>query len=202
MMPFMLLRDKITEPLVAGLAYNNASPWLIGLISLGAVIATTAVLLVFQMGQPRIFFAMSRDGLLPAYFAKVHPRFKTPYVTTIWTGVIVGLLSGVCNIDEMANLCNIGTLFAFVLVCGGVIILRRKDPDRPRPFRVPFGIVFPVLGMLFCFYLMLGLDKITWLRFFVWLVIGLAIYLGYGSKRSRLKAAAEKACPIASDKLR
>jgi len=198
MMPFMLLRDRIAEPLVAGLAYNNASPWLIGLISLGAVIATTAVLLVFQMGQPRIFFAMSRDGLLPPYFAKVHPKYLTPHVTTIWTGVVVAALSAFCNLDEMANLCNIGTLFAFVLVCAGVIILRVKDPDRPRPFRVPLGFLCPALGIAFCLYLMTALDKITWLRFGVWLAVGLMIYFLYGSKRSRLKAAAAAAAPGAA----
>ncbi|MBI5244244.1 MAG: amino acid permease [Elusimicrobia bacterium] len=187
MMPFMELRSKIAEPLVAGLEYNHASPFIIGLVSLGSVVAHTAVLLVFQMGQPRIFFSMSRDGLLPQYFAKVHPRFKTPHVTTIWTGLIVALLSAFCNIDEMANLCNIGTLFAFVLVCGGVIILRYKDPARPRPFTVPFGILLPILGILFCLFLMHGLDKVTWLRFAVWLLLGLVIYVLYGFKRSRIR---------------
>ncbi|MFA5139098.1 MAG: amino acid permease [Elusimicrobiota bacterium] len=188
MMPFMELRNKIAEPLIVGLEYNHVSPWLIGLVSFGSVVAHTAVLLVFQLGQPRIFFAMSRDGLLPKYFAKVHPRFRTPHVTTIWAGVVVAALSAFCNIDEMANLCNIGTLFAFVLVCMGVIILRRTDPHRPRPFRVPFGIVLPILGILFCLFLMLGLDKMTWLRFVLWLIIGLAIYFGYGHKRSVMHA--------------
>jgi APA family basic amino acid/polyamine antiporter len=187
MMPFAELRNKITEPLVAGLEYNHASRWIVGLVSLGAVVANTAVLLVFQMGQPRIFFAMSRDGLLPEYFARVHPRFKTPHVTTIWTGVAVAVLSAFCNLDEMANLCNIGTLFAFVLVCGGVIILRVKDPSRPRPFKVPFGILFPILGILFCLFLMLGLGWVTWLRFKLWLLAGLVIYVLYGHKHSRLR---------------
>ncbi|MBI5623438.1 MAG: amino acid permease [Elusimicrobia bacterium] len=188
MMPFMELRNKIAEPLIVGLEYNHVSPWLIGLVSLGSVVAHTAVLLVFQMGQPRIFFSMSRDGLLPPYFAKVHPRFRTPHVTTIWTGIVVAVLSAFCNIDEMANLCNIGTLFAFVLVCAGVIILRHKDPDRPRPFRVPGGMAIPVLGILFCIFLMNGLDKVTWIRFGLWLVLGLVIYFAYGFKRSALRA--------------
>ena len=187
MIPVMELKSKIAEPLIAGLEYNHSPVWLIGIISLGSVIAHTAVLLVFQMGQPRIFFAMSRDGLLPQYFAKVHPRFKTPYVTTIWTGVIVGLLAGVCNIDEMANLCNIGTLFAFILVCIGVMILRVKDPDRPRPFRLPGGPVMPLLGIGFCLYLMLGLGWMNWLRFGGWLVVGLIIYFFHGSKKSVLR---------------
>jgi APA family basic amino acid/polyamine antiporter len=190
MIPFAQLREGIAEPLVAGLAYNNAPAWLVGLIALGAVVATTAVLLVFQMGQPRIFFAMSRDGLLPQYFAKVHPRFKTPHVTTIWTGVVVGLLSAVCNIDEMANLCNIGTLFAFILVCIGVIILRVKDPHRHRPFRLPGGVLIPLLGIVFCLYLMLGLGLTNWIRFGGWLAAGLVIYFLYGSRKSVLRRSA------------
>lgn len=188
MIPFMELRAKIAEPLVAGLEYNQVAEWLIAIISLGSVVAHTAVLLVFQMGQPRIFFAMSRDGLLPKHFAKVHKKFKTPYVTTIWTGVFVALLSAFCNIDEMANLCNIGTLFAFVLVSAGVIILRYKDPNRVRPFKAPGGIVTPILGILFCAWLMAGLDKVTWFRFFIWLLIGFMIYFLYGSKRSKLNS--------------
>ena len=187
MMPFMELKNKIAEPLIAGLDYNHAARWIIVLVSLGSVIAHTAVLLVFQMGQPRIFFSMSRDGLLPQYFARVHEKFKTPHVTTIWTGVFVAVLSALCNIDEMANLCNIGTLFAFVLVCMGVIVLRVKDPDRHRPFRAPGGYATPVLGILFCLFLMHGLDKVTWIRFFAWLAIGLVIYYMYGYKHSRVR---------------
>jgi len=187
MMPFMELKNKIAEPLIAGLDYNHAARWIIVIVSLGSVVAHTAVLLVFQMGQPRIFFSMSRDGLLPGYFATIHKKFKTPYITTIWTGVIVGILSAFCNIDEMANLCNIGTLFAFVLVCAGVIVLRIKDPDRIRPFRAPGGFVTPALGIGFCLFLMMGLDKITWLRFFVWLLLGLVVYFMYGYKHSRLR---------------
>ncbi|MDD5627773.1 MAG: amino acid permease [Elusimicrobia bacterium] len=189
MIPFSELRQGIAEPLVAGLAYNNAPSWLVGLIALGAVVANTAVLLVFQMGQPRIFFAMSRDGLLPSYFAKVHPRFKTPHVTTIWTGVAVGVLSAFCNLDEMANLCNIGTLFAFVLVCVGVLILRAREPRRLRPFRLPGGPVLPLLGVAFCLYLMLGLGPTNWIRFGAWLAVGLVIYALYGSKKSVLRQA-------------
>lgn len=193
MIPFGLLKDKIAEPLVAGLEYNHVSRWVVALISFGSVAANTAVLLVFQLGQPRIFFSMSRDGLLPKSFAAVHPRFKTPHVTTIWTGVAVAVLSAFCNLDEMANLCNIGTLFAFVLVCGGVIVLRYKDPNRPRPFRVPFGPVFPILGIAFCVFLMTGLDRVTWLRFVVWLLIGFAIYFLYGWKNSKVSQTARQA---------
>jgi APA family basic amino acid/polyamine antiporter len=187
MIPFMELRTKIAEPLVAGLEYNLVAPWLIAIISLGSVVAHTAVLLVFQMGQPRIFYSMSRDGLLPQYFARVHKRFKTPHVTTIWTGAFVAILAAFCNIDEMASLCNIGTLFAFVLVCAGVVILRYKDPERNRPFRVPGGVVTAILGIAFCVWLMAGLDKVTWLRFVVWLLLGLVIYFLYGFRKSKLR---------------
>ena len=187
MMPFMHLKDKLAEPLIVGLEYNHVNHWLIGLVSLGSVAAHTAVLLVFQMGQPRIFFSMSRDGLLPPYFARVHPRFKTPHITTIWTGVFVAILSAFCNINEMADLCNIGTLFAFVLVCLGVIILRVKDPNRHRPFRAPGGFWSPILGICFCLFLMTGLGFVTWIRFFGWLAIGIVIYFLYSYKHSRLR---------------
>jgi APA family basic amino acid/polyamine antiporter len=184
MMPFMELKEKIAEPLVAGLEYNNVNRWLIAIISLGSVIAHTAVLLVFQLGQPRIIFAMSRDGLLPAYFGKVHPLFRTPYITTIWTGVLVAGFAAFCNIQEMANLCNIGTLFAFVIVSLGIIVLRYREPNRPRPFRVRGGIIVPILAIAFCAFLMHGLDKWTWFRFVAWLAAGLVIYFLYGARRS------------------
>ncbi len=186
MVPFATLKGT-ADPLVVGLVHNNAPSWIISIVALGAVISCTAVLLVFQMGQPRIFFAMSRDGLLPQYFAKIHERFKTPHVTTIWTGVVVAVLSGLCNINEMSDLCNIGTLFAFVLVCASVMILRRTDPDRPRPFKVPFGPLMPIGGILCCAVLMYGLPWVTWKFFFAWLVIGLVIYFSYGYNYSVLR---------------
>jgi APA family basic amino acid/polyamine antiporter len=144
------------------------------------------VLLVFQMGQPRIFFSMSRDGLLPATFSKVHPRFRTPHVTTILTGVAVGVCSMFASIDEMVDLTNIGTLFAFVLVCLGILILRHREPDRPRAFRVPFVPWVPLLGIVSCVWLMRGLPWITWKRFIYWLIAGMVVYFTYGFKRSRL----------------
>jgi len=188
MIPYLELRSKIAEPLVAGLEYNNVAPWIIAIIALGSVVAHTAVLLVFQMGQPRIFFSMSRDGLLPRYFSRVHKRFKTPHITTIWTGAVVAILAAFCNIDEMANLCNIGTLFAFVLACAGVIVLRVKDPLRERPFKAPGGIITAALGIIFCIWLMFGLDTVTWMRFFIWLLAGAVIYFAYGFRRSRLES--------------
>jgi len=161
-------------------------PWAQALISAGALAGITSVLLVFQLGQPRIFMAMARDGLLPQYFARIHPRFRTPHITTIWTGVFVGGVAAVVDIGSLADLTNIGTLFAFILVCLGVIILRRTDADRPRPFRVPMSPVFPILGVVFCFVLMLSLPVETWIRFFVWLGIGLLIYFLYGVSHSKL----------------
>jgi APA family basic amino acid/polyamine antiporter len=158
-----------------------------GLISAGALAGITSVLLVFQLGQPRIFMAMARDGLLWPYFARIHPRFRTPHITTMWTGVVVGGVAALADIGSLADLTNIGTLFAFVLVCMGVIILRRTQANRARPFRVPLVPLFPILGVLFCFILMLSLPLETWGRFFVWLAIGLAIYFFYGVHHSKLR---------------
>ena len=159
--------------------------WPTIIISLGAVFATTSVLLVFQLGQPRIFFSMARDGLLPGWAARVHPRYRTPLVTTWLTGILVAVFSGLANIGEVVELTNIGTLFAFVLVCAGITILRYKDPDRPRPFRVPLGAwVVPLLGAAFCIFLMFYLPPTSWWRFIGWLVLGMAIYFSYGYTHS------------------
>jgi len=177
------------EPLAKALTYLNLN-WAAGIVSFGAVIATTAVLLVFQLGQPRIFFSMSRDGLLPKKFASIHPRFQTPHVTTILTGIFVALPAAFVDIGEAAELTNIGTLFAFVLVSAGVIVLRHKDPERKRPFRCPWVPVVPLLGIASCVYLMVSLPRITWIRFMVWLAIGLSIYFFYSQRRSRLNSVA------------
>jgi basic amino acid/polyamine antiporter, APA family len=162
-------------------------PWAQALISAGALAGLTSVILVFQLGQPRIFMAMARDGLLPQYFARVHRRFRTPYITTIWTGVAVGGVAMLTDIGSLADLTNIGTLFAFILVCLGVIILRRKDAGRRRPFRVPMVPLLPLLGVFFCFVLMLSLPLETWGRFVGWLAIGLCIYFLYGLRHSKLR---------------
>jgi APA family basic amino acid/polyamine antiporter len=164
-----------------------SKPWAQAFVSAGALAGTTSVLLVFQLGQPRIFMAMARDGLLPQYFAKIHPRFRTPHITTIWTGIVVGGVAAVVDIGSLADLTNIGTLFAFILVCIGVNVLRKTDPQRPRPFRVPMVPIFPTLGVILCFALMLSLPLETWIRFFVWLGIGLAIYFLYSVRHSKLR---------------
>jgi len=149
------------------------------------VVAMTAVLLVFQMGQPRILMAMARDGLLSPWFARIHPRYHTPHVATILTGLFVGFFSAIANIDEIIQLTNIGTLFAFVLVCLGILILRKREPERPRKFRVPFVPFTPIAAILMCVFLMAGLPALTWIRFVLWLLVGLALYFVYGARRSR-----------------
>lgn len=182
------LSTEQAEPLT--MALDHVAPnanWATGIVAFGSVVAHTAVLLVFQLGQPRIFFSMARDGLLPPVFAKVHPRFKTPHVTTILTGVVVGGFSAVMSIDEMVDLTNIGTLFAFVLVCIGITILRYKEPNRLRPFKVPFGAwLLPMMGAVSCLFLMYYLPPTSWWRFVAWLMIGLSVYLSYGYAKSVL----------------
>ncbi|HVB79123.1 MAG TPA: amino acid permease [Candidatus Binataceae bacterium] len=161
-----------------------------GVVSLGAVAGLTSVLLVLLLGQSRIFFAISRDGLLPPAFSRVHPRFLTPYIPTLLTGAAVGITAALLPIQEIAELTNIGTLFAFVLVCLGVWILRYIDPDQHRPFRTPFVPLVPIVGALSCLYLMASLPLVTWIRFFVWMAIGLVIYFSYGRFHSHVAAAA------------
>jgi basic amino acid/polyamine antiporter, APA family len=180
------LSNQQAEPLTLAMEYANIKGIALAIVALGSVIAHTAVLFVFQLGQPRIFFSMARDGLLPKMFSTVHPRFRTPWGSTILTGLAVGIFSMFSSLDEMVDLTNIGTLFAFILVCVGVMILRVKDPDRVRPFRVPGGLVLPVLGILGCFLLIAYLPPTSWLRFAAWLNIGAVIYVCYGSVRSKL----------------
>jgi basic amino acid/polyamine antiporter, APA family len=191
--PFDVLKVKLAteqaEPLTMALQYANIERWgnvFVTIVAFGSVVAHTAVLLVFQLGQPRIFFSMARDGLLPQSFAKVHPRFGTPHVTTILTGVLVAVFGMFASIDEVVDLTNIGTLFAFVLVCAGILVLRKREPDRPRAFKTPWVPFVPVVGILSCVYLMTSLPAITWKRFGYWLLAGLIIYCFYGFRRSRL----------------
>ncbi len=165
----------------------DGKPWAQAIVSAGALAGMTSVLLVFQLGQPRIFMAMARDGLLPQYFSRIHPKFRTPWITTIWTGIIVGGVAMFTDIGSLADLTNIGTLFAFILVCIGVCVLRRSAPERDRPFRVPLVPTVPIIGMALCAVLMLSLPLVTWLRFVGWLAIGLVIYFTYGTRHSRLQ---------------
>jgi len=158
--------------------------WASALVSVGAVTGITSVLLVLLLGQPRILFAMSRDGLLPPALSRVHPRFRTPHLTTITTGIVVATAAALTPINVVAELCSIGTLFAFSIVCAGVIVLRYVRADAHRPFRAPLFPLVPALGIVLCGYLMASLPGVTWLRFVVWLAIGLTIYTTYSYRHS------------------
>ncbi|HEX2769899.1 MAG TPA: amino acid permease [Geobacteraceae bacterium] len=160
--------------------------WGSAFVSAGAVAGITSVLLVMLMGQPRIFFSMSRDGLLWPWISRVHPRFRTPYIAQIFTGIVVAGFAGFIDIGTAAELCNIGTLFAFAIVCGGVVVLRKTHPELRRSFRCPLVPLIPLLGVFSCVWLMLSLPQITWIRFIVWLMAGLTIYFYYGIRHSRL----------------
>jgi basic amino acid/polyamine antiporter, APA family len=158
------------------------------IVTVGAIAGITSVLLVMMMGQPRIFLAMARDGLLPtSFFGAVHSRWRTPFKSTILTGLIVAGAASLLPLNILADLTNIGTLFAFVLVCASVLILRYVEPDRPRPFRCPFSPLFPMCGILLCIALMLSLPSENWLRLVLWLLAGFVIYFGYGYWNSKLR---------------
>ncbi|HEY8468568.1 MAG TPA: amino acid permease [Longimicrobiales bacterium] len=174
------------EPLATAFAERGLD-FAAGIIAFGAVVATTSVLLVFQLGQPRIFYAMARDGLLPSWAAAVHPKYRTPHVTTILTGVFVAFFAAFAPIEAVIELTNIGTLFAFILVAIGVLVLRWLEPDRHRPFRTPWVPFVPIMAIVSCLWLMLGLPGRTWARFGLWLLVGIVIYLLYGRRHSVLR---------------
>jgi APA family basic amino acid/polyamine antiporter len=183
-------RLNVPDPLAVALQYIHAD-WAAGILALGAVAAMTSVLLVFQLGQARIFMSMARDGLLPPWAARVHPRYKTPHITTILTGVFVAVSAAFAPIGWVLELTNIGTLFAFILVALGIIVLRRRDPHRPRPFRTPWVPVLPIISIAFCLYLIASLPPLTWLRFVLWMAIGAAIYFLYSIRHSRVRREGE-----------
>ncbi|HEY6363119.1 MAG TPA: amino acid permease [Vicinamibacterales bacterium] len=184
MVPYTEL--AVADPLARalGLAGYQQVGWI---VALGAAVSMAAVLLVFQYGQPRIFFAMARDGLLPQWAAKVDPKTRIPYMTTLVTGIAVAVASLLGDAAETYDLTNIGTLFAFALVCAGVLVLRVREPDRPRPFRVPFVWLVAPLGVAACAFIMVGLPYQAWERFAIWLGIGGAVYALYGYRHSRLR---------------
>ncbi|MER6590748.1 amino acid permease [Micromonospora purpureochromogenes] len=171
-------------------------PFIANLITVGALAGLTTVVMILMLGQSRVAFAMSRDGLLPRWLARVHPRFGTPHRITVIVGVVVAVLAGFIPLEELAELVNIGTLFAFVLVAAAVILLRRTRPDLPRGFRVPWGPVIPVLAMVACAVLMLFLTVETWLRFFAWMALGIVVYFLYGRRRSRLAHDGQEGPPM------
>jgi APA family basic amino acid/polyamine antiporter len=188
----------LNAPVAFALSVINQD-WAAYLVSAGAAAGITSVLLVMLMSQPRIFFAMSRDGLLPPAVSKVHPKFGTPYITTIITCIVVAIVAGLTQIQVVGEMTSIGTLFAFVVVCAAVIVLRIQRPEAHRPFRVPGGYTFPVLGILSCLWLMLSLPVITWVRFLVWLDIGIFIYWSYGRRHSPLANRIELATRSAAE---
>jgi APA family basic amino acid/polyamine antiporter len=186
LVPYQQLKaaDPLAQALqIAGL---GTAGWF---VSLGAVVSLTAVLLVFQYGQPRIFFSMARDGLLPAWASKIHPKYRTPHVTTLVTGVAVAVGALFLDENEIYDLTNIGTLSAFAIVCAGVLVLRYTDPERERPFRVVALPLVAISGALACLYVMLGLPRHAWERFAIWLIVGLVFYFVYGFKNSKLARA-------------
>ena len=182
---------NVADPMAVGIDATGLG-WLRPLIKLGAIAGLSSVILVMLMAQSRIFFAMSRDGLLPDWFGRIHPRFRTPHLTTTLTGVVVAVAAGLFPIGVLGELVSIGTLLAFVIVCSGVLALRRTQPDLPRPFRTPASPWVPLLGALSCLYLMAGLPWVTWERLLIWLAIGLTIYFvfgRFGAARVRERAA-------------
>jgi APA family basic amino acid/polyamine antiporter len=170
---------------VAVNAAGNGLNWLRPLIKTGAIAGLSSVILVMLMGQPRIFYSMSRDGLLPASFSRVHKKYKTPYITTIITGAVAMVVAGLFPIGLLGELVSIGTLLAFVIVCGGILVLRYSKPDLVRPFKTPFFPVVPILGILSSLALMYFLPGDTWVRLIVWMLIGIVIYFGYSKKHSK-----------------
>ncbi|HEV2989447.1 MAG TPA: amino acid permease [Candidatus Angelobacter sp.] len=182
-------------PVIFALKQLGANRVFQAMIVVGALMGMVSSLLVFQYGQTRIWFAMSRDRLLPRFFSSIHSKFKTPHWSTWIAGAVVGLLAGVVDIGQAADLSNIGTLFAFVLVSLGVIFLRKNQPERRRAFRVPFVPLFPIISVLLCLGLMAGLLVVTWIRFFLWLAVGLVIYFFYSRRHSEFAGKAIVAGP-------
>jgi APA family basic amino acid/polyamine antiporter len=179
---------NVADPVAVGV--DSMGPqmfWLRPIIKIAAIAGLSSVILVMLMGQPRIFYAMSKDGLLPPLFSKVHPRFKTPYISTLITGSVAVVLAGILPIDILGELVSIGTLLAFVIVCFSVIILRKTRPDIKRPFKTPFVPLIPILGALICLAQMLALPLDTWLRLIIWMSLGFLIYFVYGIRKSKLR---------------
>ena len=190
--PYKEIDPNDAAPLAT--AFNAAGvEWMGDLISVGACIGLVVVAMILMLGQTRVAFAMGRDGLLPRWISRVHPRFGTPYRITIITGVVVAAIAGFVDLSTLVNLVNIGTLFAFVLVSIAVLVLRRTRPDLPRAFRTPFLPLVSGLAVLMCVYLMLNLTGETWERFLIWMAIGLVVYFAYGRRHSRLQRQKEPA---------
>jgi APA family basic amino acid/polyamine antiporter len=176
---------NVAQPIAKGIDAMGL-PWLAPFIKFGAILGLSSVILVLLLGQTRVFFAMSKDGLLPVNFGKIHPRFQTPARITLVTGMVVMVAAGLAPIGLVGELCSIGTLFAFALVCVGVMVLRKVNPQLHRPFRTPFIWVVGPAGTAACFYLMYSLPLDTWIRLGVWMAIGLVVYFLYGKRNAEL----------------
>jgi APA family basic amino acid/polyamine antiporter len=185
---------NVPDPLAIGIDATGVR-WGSMLVKLGALMGLTSTIVVMLLGQSRVFFSMSRDGLLPALFKAVHPRFRTPWISTLTVGIFVAVLAASLPINVLTEMVSIGTLLAFVIVCAGVWILRRRNPDLPRPFRTPLVPLVPILGIVISLAMMLSLTPITWIRLLVWLVIGMGIYFGYSRHHSRVQRGGEPLNP-------
>ena len=179
---------NVAEPVAVGMDVTGVA-WGSLLVKIGAVFGLFTVMLVMLLGQSRVFFSMSRDGLLPKWASAIHPRFRTPWISNLVVGTIAAFLPALLPIDKLAKLVNMGTLLAFAIVSAGVWILRRRNPDLPRPFRTPFVPLVPILGVLSAFGLMFMLPALTWEVVGIWLVVGLAIYFGYSVRHSKVQRA-------------
>jgi APA family basic amino acid/polyamine antiporter len=186
---------NVSDPVAVGIDATGVR-WGSFLVKIGAIFGLATVMLVMLLGQSRVFFCMSRDGLLPEWASRIHPRFRTPYISTILVGLCVAVFASLVPIDILGELVSIGTLLAFVIVCAGVWVLRVKRPDMARPFRTPWVPVVPIFGILVCAYLMASLPRDTWLRLLIWLVIGMLVYFGYGRHHSRVQKMASAPTPV------
>jgi APA family basic amino acid/polyamine antiporter len=179
---------NVPDPIAVGVnAMGQGMFWLRPVIKIAIIAGLSSVILVLLLGQPRIFFAMAKDGLLPEKFAKVHPQFKTPYFSQILTGILSVILAGVLPISTLGELVSIGTLLAFVIVCVSIIVLRKTRPDLPRPFKTPLVPLVPILGIFFCLLQMVFLAGDTWLRLVIWMAVGIIIYFLYSRKHSKVR---------------
>jgi APA family basic amino acid/polyamine antiporter len=179
---------NVADPVAVGVnAMGKGMFWLRPIVKIAAIAGLSSVILVMLLGQPRIFFSMSKDGLLPPIFSRVHSKFKTPYVSTLLTGSVAMVLAGILPISILGELVSIGTLLAFVIVCVSILVLRRTHPGLKRPFRTPFVPLVPILGALICFIQMAALPLSTWLRLIIWMAIGFIIYFTYGIRKSKLR---------------